>query len=306
MIASFFEKTGLFSIIMVFLTLLGLCFVVALSQYGLHFESVKEGSLLFLVIGINLYMLLFIVKNQNLTLKNNYPAILFILVTLSLFQNFMIDFRVFSTLFISFALFEIYGLHHHNTSIQKSVFNGSFWIGIATLLEFWNSLFLLLLFTTIFIIHTNRIKHILTALVGWAIPLFLGFTYLYCFTETSFTTYFLPQKFYFSLSYFNCFPNIISASILLILLLITFAFMSPKAINIGKKFVTNWKILFTHIIITVIITGCMTEKTIYNDILLAFPISIVVSILLQNIPKPVIKNVILSVLAIALILQIIW
>ncbi len=306
MIASFFEKTSLFSIIIVFLSLLGLCFLITFSEYGLHFESIEEGSLLFLTIGINLYMLLFIVKNQKLTLKNNYPAILFILITLSLFQNFIIDFRVFSTLFISLALFEIYGLHHHNTSIQKSIFNGSFWIGMATLLEFWNGLFLLLLIGAIFIINTNRTKHILMGLVGWVTPLFLGFTCLYCFTETSFTTYFLPQNFSFSLRYFNHFPNNISVFILLALLLIAFVFISPKAINIGKKFVTNWKILFGHLIIAIAITGFTLEKTIYNDILLAFPASIVLSILLQNIPKPVIKNVILFLFAITFLLQVIW
>ncbi len=306
MIASFFEKTGLFSVIMVFLTLFGLCFLVIFQQYGLHFESIEKGSLLFLAIGINLYTLLFIVKNQKLTLKNNYPAIFFILITLSLFQSFNINYRIFSTLALSIAFFEIYGLHHHNTTIQKSTFNSSFWIGIASLFEFWNSLFLILLITTILSTNTNRIKNILIAIVGYGTPVFLGFTYLYCFTEISFTAYFLPQKISFSLNYLTLFPNNILTYILLVLLLLSLVTITPKAIGISKKFTTNWKILLNHSIISIIISGYVIEKTVYNNILLAFPTAIILSILLQNISKPMIKNSILFLFIITFLLQIIW
>ncbi len=306
MIASFFEKTSPFSTITVFLILFLLSFLISFQEYGIQLESIKKGFYLFLPISISLYILLFTVKNQKLTLKNNYSAILFVLIVFSLFNNLNINFNILSILPLSFALFKIYGLHNHNTAIQKSIFNSSFWIGLATLFEPWNTLFLLLLLIAVFTYNTNTLKNIATSLLGWITPLFLAFTYVYCFTEISFKDYLLPKNIDFSLNYLISTHNIIPTVFIGIFILISLLFIGPKAVSIGKKFIANWKILFSHFLIAVIVNGYTSEKTIFNALLLAFPLSIIFGILLQNIKKPMIKNGILWLFIMMVALQIIW
>ncbi len=301
MIATFFEKTGLFSIIGIFILLFILSFLFTFQQYGFHIENIENGIKLFLSIGINLYILLFIVKNHKLTLNNTYSGIFFILIPLALFYNFDIDYRIFSTIALFLAFFRIYGLYNTNT-IVHTIFLSGFWIGIATLFLPWNSLFLLLIITALFANKIYSAKNILIAFIGWITPLFLVFTYKYWFDKISFENlnevslqnYFQTQNIQLSFNFFDSLPNIIASSFIILLLLGALIFISPKAINIGKKFVSTWKILFAHIILSVFISGC-TSSSIFNNIVLAFPLAIVFAILIQNIKREFIKNSILLI-----------
>ncbi len=299
MIATFFEKTGLFSIIGIFIFLFILSFLFTFQQYGFHLEGIENGVKLFLAIGINLYILLFIVKNHKLTLNNTYSGILFILISLVLLNNFNIDSSIFSTVALLFSFFGIYGLYNP-TSIVQNIFHSGFWIGVATLFLPWNSLFLLLIVVALFANEINNLKNILIAFTGWIAPVFLGFTYKYWFDEISFEglseislqNYFQVQNIQLSFNFFDSLPNITASFFMILLLLGALVFISPKAINIGKKFVSTWKILFAHIGLSVFISGCI-PSSVFNNIVLAFPLSIVFTIFIQNIKKETLKNSIL-------------
>ncbi len=297
MIATFFEKTGLFSIIGISILLFFLSFSFAFQQYGFEIKGIENGIKLFLSIGINLYILLFIVKNHKLTLNNTYSGILFILIPLALFNNFDIDYRIFSTVVLSFAFFRIYGFYNPTATIQN-IFNSGFWIGIATLFSPWNSLFLLLIIIALFTNKIYNLKNILIAFIGWVTPLFLTFTYKYCFDgislENFYKNYLHLQNTQLSFSFFDSLPNIISSSFMILLLLVALIFINPKAVNIGKKFVNTWKVLLIHIVISFFISGC-TSTNLFNNMLLAFPLSIVFAIFIQNIKREAIKNSILLI-----------
>lgn len=304
MIATFFNKTKPNVTFSLFVLLAISC---GLSSFLLYSEGIKvileKGIKCFLLGAFLLYMLIFTVENHKLTLKNSYAGLFFVLIFSSFPIITDIDYPVFSIIALSVSFFKIYGLHNH-IKTQKNIFDSGFWIGLATLLYFWNILFVILLFVSVLKNEKGNLKNTLSASIGFIAPLFLFFTYCFYFDRLPvFYNLFINVFHTFSFSPYFQYPIIISTILLLLLLLIALIIITPKASVISKKFSLIWTLLLTHFILSCFVIGWSLKKTTtFNILLLSFPLSIILTLLLQNTPKKL-KNIILFILILTVVFQ---
>ena len=113
----------------------------------------------------SIFTLDFLVNKNNLTKKNSYKILLFSLFIVLLPDTLKIDNVLISNLFVLLALRRIISLRT-NKKIKRKLFDAAFWIGIATLFNFWTILFFILIIAALIFYSITNFKN-------WVIP-FIG------------------------------------------------------------------------------------------------------------------------------------
>lgn len=113
----------------------------------------------------SLFVLDFFVSKNNLTKRNSYKILMFGLFVAVLPETLGNSKLLIANLFILLALRRIISLRSRK-EIKKKLFDAAFWIGLASLLFFWASLFYILIFLALFL-------HSIEDLKDWLIP-FVG------------------------------------------------------------------------------------------------------------------------------------
>lgn len=304
MIATFFNKTkpnitfSLF-ILLAFSGVLSLFLTYSEDLWELSKKTVK----FYLISASLLYFLIFSVKNHRLTLNNSYAGLFFVFILSSFPKLLEYNYQLVSIIPLYFSFFKIYGLYHH-VKTQKNIFDSAFWIGVATLLSFWSFLFVILLYASMFINKKNNLRNFLSGVVGFIIPLFLFLTYHFYFDNLQKIYGLLNADILFSFSKYLQYPEIISVVFILFLTLMSFFIITPKTPTISKKFSSIWGLLIIHTIITFAFVGISMCDIITGVLSFCFPVSIVLTILLQNISQ-IFKNIIFITFIILIIIQVV-
>ena len=113
----------------------------------------------------SIFTLDFLVNKNNLTKKSSYKILLFSLFIVLLPDTLKIDNVLISNLFVLLALRRIISLRT-NKKIKRKLFDAAFWIGIATLFNFWTILFFILIIAALIFYSITNFKN-------WVIP-FIG------------------------------------------------------------------------------------------------------------------------------------
>lgn len=168
MITSVFSKSRPINYILVSIMLV-ICYL--LYQFRASYSDIsgleiaRKSFLLFMLIG-SLFITNFITKKNALSKDNSYTFYLFF-VFLILFPNVLSSEKlVISNAFILLALRRLISMQSLITPKEK-IFDASLWIFVASLINFWCILFILLVFTSI-IFHVSRDYR------NWIIP-FIAF-----------------------------------------------------------------------------------------------------------------------------------
>lgn len=292
MIATFFNKTKPFITIILFLLLaVGCFFIVFIENSAPSYNLFWKGFAFYISNAFNLYMLLFTIKSHKLTLNNSYAALFYLFILLLFAENLVPLNQMISISLLSVVFYKTYTLYRPIKS-QKNIFDAGFWLGVAFLFHFWVIIFMALIYMSIFRSKKNSLKNLLTPVIAFIIPPFLLFTYHFYFDNLLAFYKIFPSELSFSIQSYFEFPILISSVFILSLLLLSLFVIYPKALSIGKKFSNFWEILLFHFLLGVLVIGFSSEKNNESIVFLIFPTAIIIAILLQNIGKKMIREVI--------------
>lgn len=165
MITSIFSKSKPINIVIVSIYLI-LLFVFE-SFSGLIPNPIDHPKLFLNLLALlfSLFVLDFIISKNALTKKNSYAILFFGLLIGLLTELFTNSVMIWSNLFLLFALRRLISLHSKK-SIKKKLFDAAFWIGIASLLNPWLFLFVIIIALALFYYASNDVKTILVPFLG--------------------------------------------------------------------------------------------------------------------------------------------
>jgi len=294
MIANFFNQTRpinfLVLSIMVFMI-----FIVALinanSEVLDFFFFIKNGAFLSVAI-LMIFVLNFIIRKNSLSDDNSY-AIFFYMLLWSFFPNTFVNEGVFISNFILlFAFRRIYSLRSVIKTKEK-IFDGAFWIGIASLFYIWSLLFMILLYAAILIFRKADWRNILIPLIGLITPIFLSYTYLLVFNDLESFARIWEIDYSFDLSIYNSANYLIPLVFIGLVAIISIIPTTNKSL-LGKIDVkSTWFLLIAHIMVSLLIVFVAPEKDASEFTFLFFPLSILFANYLQILKKYWIKEAIL-------------
>ncbi len=294
MIANFFSQTRpinfLVLSIMVFMI-----FIVALINANSEvldlFFFIKNGSFLAAAI-LMIFVLNFIVRKNSLSEDNSY-AIFFYILLWSFFPNSFVNEGVFISNFVLlFAFRRIYSLRSLIKTKEK-IFDGAFWIGIASLFYIWSLLFIILLYAAILIFRKADLRNILIPLIGLITPVFLSYTYLLVFNDLESFARIWEIDYSLGLGIYNS-SNYLTPLVFIGLVAIISIIPTTKKTLVGKIDVkSTWFLMIAHILVSLLIVFVAPEKDGSEFTFLFFPLSILFANYLQILKKYWIKEAIL-------------
>jgi hypothetical protein len=118
--------------------------------------------IIYLVLLVSLLVFAFFVDKNDLTHKNSYKILFFCLLLALLPQSLLDNNVVISNLFIMLALRRIVSLRN-NLRVKKKLFDGAFWITMASLFYFWSILFFIMLILALILFSIGQMKN-------WIVP----------------------------------------------------------------------------------------------------------------------------------------
>jgi hypothetical protein len=165
MISSFFSQSKPINFVVVSIMLL---IIFSITKYStlevqLNAFSIAKQILFFGVCLFSIFVFDFLVNKNNLTKKNSYKILLFVLFIAVLPETLLNSKILIANLFILFALRRIISLRSKK-EIKKKLFDAAFWITIASLFYFWSLLFFVLIIAAL-------VVYVITDLKNWLIPI---------------------------------------------------------------------------------------------------------------------------------------
>ncbi|MDX1542712.1 MAG: DUF6427 family protein [Christiangramia sp.] len=150
MLTSFFSKSKPLNLSVIVLLICGFYIGVNFTHWenGFGWGEFFEKLVVLFVLILNLLVLNFIAKKNELTKGSAYKTLLFAVFAISFFSLLRNESVIIANLCILFALRRIISLRSHKF-IQKKIFDATFWISIATLYHFWSGLFFAIVFFAI-------------------------------------------------------------------------------------------------------------------------------------------------------------
>lgn len=164
MISNFFSQSKPINFVAVSIILL---IVFVITKYmtldvALDLFLITKEILFFSVSLFSVFVFDFLVNRNNLSKKNSYKILLFVLFIAILPETLLNSRTLIANLFVLFALRRIISLRSKK-EIKKKLFDASFWITVASLLYFWSALFFVLIIAAL-------VLYVITDAKNWLIP----------------------------------------------------------------------------------------------------------------------------------------
>ena len=302
MIATFFTKSNPTHYVFAFIYLLGL-FVVNLNYNIFNFLI---GSLALLLLLLAVLLSKFIISKNSLTKKNNY-GIIAICFFLGLFmqQVLVFDDILIANVFLLLAIRKIYSIRTP-ISINKKVFDASFWILISSAFYTPTLYFSILLFIALTLyshLNLRNIVVIISAVISATTFLYLleiiSSGYLNPIDFTSILFFDIPSLDYFSSFYETVFKFKWSIKLIIFFSLLsplTFIFIWNRVIKTNERRRTTTLVLLTTILSTIIFINDLNSSAF---IFLLFPLIIIFTSYVEQSKMTIVTNLVLSISIIA-------
>ena len=300
MVSKFFNQSKPIHFVVVSVLLL-IIFTVAkynAVQDELNALVFSKQVLLFGVSLFSVFVLDFFVSKNNLTRKNSFKILLFVLFIAIIPETILNSKTLVANLFILFAIRRIISLRSKK-AVKKKLFDASFWITIAALFYFWSILFFGLIIAALVVFAIVDIKNWIIPVTGFATVLIILTSYM-ILTEQDVLMFFenlVSVSFDFSL--LNSKHIIIGATIL-------FSFGLWSLFYYLKNLRTQTKNLrpsFSLVIVTIIIGLTIIVLSPLKDgsefIFIFAPLSIIITNYLEVVSDRWFKEVILWVFILA-------
>ena len=297
MIANFFNKSKPINLIIL---LLGLtiyygCFQLIYNA-ATFLEFFSFNIIGFLVVLIfTLLIVNFIIYKNQLT-SDHYYALLIVVMLFGIFPKTMIGNDYFlANLFVLFALRKAFNLRTYKSTNLK-LFDGGFWIGVASIFFNLSAFYLLLFYISLIIYRKIKMKALIIPIVGFITPLFLYFTYCFYLDDVPKFLEILDFNINIDFTVYN--DTIVLVPLIFLILVSTLAVLSVtfKIFNISKEFNLQWILIVNSLLISVIIVALSNTKNSSEFIFLFFPTALVIANYLERLTSEINKNFILFVL----------
>lgn len=227
MISNFFSQSKPINFVVISVTLLIVFVITKYMTLDVELDTllITKQILLFGVCLFSVFVFDFLVNKNNLTKKNSYKILLFVLFIAVLPETLLNSKTLLANLFLLFALRRIISLRSKK-DIKKKLFDASFWITIASLFYFWSVLFFVLIAAALVVYVITDVKNWLVPILGVLTVAVIGTSYM---IVMNFDTY----------NYFN---NLIDVSF-------DFSSLNSKRIIIGATILLSFGVwsLFYYI-----------------------------------------------------------
>ena len=302
MIATFFTKSNPTHYAFAFIYLLGL-FVVNLNY---NFFNFLIGSLVLLLLLLAVLLSKFIISKNSLTKKNNYGMIaICFFIGLFMPQVLVFDDILIANVFLLLAVRKTYSIRTP-ISINKKVFDASFWILISSAFYTPALYFSILLFIALTLYSHFNLKNIaviISAVISATTFLYLleiiSSGYLHPIDFTNILFFDIP-----SLDYISSFYETIYKFKWSIKLIILFSFLTPltliflwnRVIKTNERRRTTTLVFLTLILSIIIFINDLNTNAF---IFLLFPLIIIFTSYVEQSKMTIVTNLVLSISIIA-------
>ena len=299
MISSFFSKSKPIHFVVVG-TILLLVFIIikyfAITE-PLNLSLILMQTGLFLVCLMSVFVLDFLVNRNNLTQKNSYKLLMFVLF-FALFPETILNSKILvSNLFVLLALRRIVSLRSKK-EIKKKLFDAAFWIGIATLLYFWASLFYILIFAALILYAIADIKNWIIPLIGiiTVAIIFIGYMII---ADIDILKYFSGLISYsFDFTQLNSKRIVLSATLVLSYGLWALLYFIKHIKSKSKRYRPSFVLIILTALIALVIIIVSPKKNGSEFIFLFTPLAIIMTNYLEIISEKWFKEALIIVLII--------
>jgi len=187
MISRFFGKPKpINSVIAASLLLLVFVFAkisVITEPFSLYLFFKQAG--IFLLCLLTVFLLDFLVSKNNLTRKNSYKILMFVLFVALLPKSILNTSYIIANIFVLLALRRLISLRSKK-SIKKKLFDATFWISLAVLFCPWCILFYVLIIISLFLNSIVDMKNwvipilavVAVVVIGWSFMIVTGIDYV--------------------------------------------------------------------------------------------------------------------------------
>lgn len=294
MIASFFNKAKPIHFVIVSTVLL-MVFVVA-KYYNLgntfNLSMLAKQAFLFMICLATVFVFDFLVGRNNLTKKNSYRILIFVLF-IALLPNTILNSKLLiSNFFVLLALRRIISLKS-NKEIKKKLFDSAFWISIATLFYFWAILFYILIIAGLILYRIVDIKNWIIPFTGTSTVAILGTSYM-ILTGHEFIHFFIDQiDLSFDFSSLNSKRTIISATVILSYGIWSLFYFGRRLKSKSKKARPAFILVVHWTIIGLLVLMVAPNKNGSEFLFLFAPLAIIVANYLEAISEKWFKDTLL-------------
>ena len=241
MIANFFNKSKpvnmIYILAMLFVYFLIHCFIIYTNESITSF-FLKNSGLLLINIWI-LFLINFIISKNKLIHNNYFPLLIVVLLSGALPETMFKSNLILSNLFLLLAFRKIFSLKSQ-TNTKAKIFDGGFWIGIATLFYSWSILFIFLIYVSIIIYKKVSFKNVCIPIIGFITPIFIYFTYLFYFDDL--TVFYNQFNFNYSFQFepYRSLKTLIPLLFSALILIWAIINVTPKYLLINNTSVYFW------------------------------------------------------------------
>lgn len=296
MLTSFFSKSKPINLTVIILLLVFFYIGVNLTEWEQGFSMLelleRVGVLLLLI--LSLLVLNFIAKKNELTKRSAYKTLLFAIFIISFSSLLKNEAVIISNLCILFALRRVVSLKS-NKFVQKKIFDATFWVGIATLYNFWSALFFILVFFAI-LNFASSFKNWLVPFVAFAAVAMLTVTFHLLAYDEIYTLSSWYQASNFDFSAYSELQLLIPFSIILGLLLWTLFqyFSAMQKASVTRRPVLSM-ILFSLVMAALVAIFAPTKDG--SELIFFFvPLSIIASNYFDSKKDRIFKEILLATL----------
>lgn len=306
MISRFFSQSKPIHFVVVGVMLL---FVFVISKIKTVTEAFSaelffKQTILFGVCLATLFVLDFFVSKNNLTKKNSYKILMFGLFVAVLPETIINSKLLFANLFVLLAIRRIISLRSRK-NIKKKLFDAAFWIGLASLLFFWASLFYILIFVAIMLHSIVDVKNWIIPFAGMACVAILAASYM-ILTGGDFELY-LHDFFDVSFDFtpLNSMRIIIAATILLSYGVWASFYFIKNTKHQLKSYRPSFILILVSSAIALLIVLIAPDKNGSEFIFLLVPLAIMMSNYLENVSEKWFKEGLIAILFVVSVINLI-
>jgi hypothetical protein len=295
MLANFLNKTkpiNFIGLLIFFFICFSISVFFSVFKDGFTLDKLLSSSLLLLLFFGVFFFYNFILSKNRLTFDNSYAYFLFTILTICILSE-LTNYRSLILVIIYFLfLRKTYSLRT-SKQIMSKLFDSGLWLGVLFILEPFSILFIILIFTGIFVHQKITIHTLFAPIIGFITPLFLFFSYYFWFDKTEMFT----QLFNFNINFdFHFYGNpkytwLITS--IFIVSIISIIFKSIQIIAVNNTFRKSWSLLIVNFFVGILFLLFLPIKNGSEVFFILFPVSVIIANGIELITKPIFKNLVL-------------
>jgi hypothetical protein len=297
MLANFFGKSKPVNFVFIIVLFLAYNFldVFVINSSSFELKSIVNNLILFPGFFLLFFLYIFIITKNKLTFDNTYSFLL-IVIGISCLPIFKMNYFIVGEYIVLLLLFRrVYSLRTKKSIYQK-LFDSGLWLGLLFLLSPVNILYVILIYSAIFLYTEATVRTVCIPVLGFISPLILFFTYHFV-NDTAEVFY---KIFDINVSISYSFYNLLTYKLLLgvfgILTLTSVLLKSSDIFSVSNTFKKSWGLLIIHFFIAVFYILLIENENGFELFSLLIPSTIIIANWLQSVKKKLLIDAVLMLL----------